>query len=101
MSKLLSKEQPGFAIIRGRRRVGKSTLIRRVLTEKDIYFEADKTDTTTQMSNLSYVISHLYDGFGDAQYKDWRALLTALNHRVTDKITLCLDEFPYLVESDI
>ncbi|MBQ0081549.1 MAG: ATP-binding protein [Alistipes sp.] len=49
LSKLLSTEQPGFAIIRGRRRVGKSTLIKRILTEQDIYFEADKTDVSTQM----------------------------------------------------
>ena len=100
LTRLLSREEPGFAIVRGRRRVGKSTLIQRVLTENDIYFEADRTDTATQMSNLSYVISHRFDGFGDAQYKDWRALLTALNHRVTEKLTLCLDEFPYLAEGD-
>lgn len=97
---LLSKKDPGFAIVRGRRRVGKSTLIKRVLTENDIYFEADRTDTATQMSNLSYVISHRFNGFADAWYKDWRALLTALNHRVTERLTLCLDEFPYLVEGD-
>jgi len=100
LSGLLSKQHPGFAIIRGRRRVGKSTLIRKVLVEKDIYFEADRTDTSTQMSNLSYVISNQFEGFGDARYPNWRALLTALNHRVTEKMTLCLDEFPYLVESD-
>ena len=100
LTRLLSREEPGFAIVRGRRRVGKSTLIQRVLTENDIYFEADRTDTAAQMSNLSYVISHRFDGFGDAQYKGWRALLTALNHRVTEKLTLCLDEFPYLVEGD-
>lgn len=100
LKKLLSKKEPGFAIVRGRRRVGKSTLIKRILNENDIYFEADRTDTATQMSNLSYVISHRFDGFDDASYKDWRALLTALNYRVTERLTLCLDEFPYLVESD-
>lgn len=100
LSKLLSREKAGFAIIRGRRRVGKSTLIKRVLTKEDIYFEADKTDTSTQMYNLSYIISHQYCGFDEAKYKDWRALLTALNHRITKRTTLCLDEFPYLVESD-
>lgn len=72
----------------------------RVLTENDIYFEADRTDTVTQMANLSYVISHRFGGFGDVRYKDWRALLTALNYRVTEKLTLCLDEFPYLVDGD-
>ena len=100
LSKLLSGDRPGFAIVRGRRRVGKSTLVGRVLKENDIYFEADRTDTATQMVNLSYVISHTFEGFGDAVYKDWRSLLTALNHRVTSRITLCLDEFPYLVEND-
>lgn len=100
LARLLSKKASGFAVVRGRRRVGKSELIKHVLTEKDIYFEADKTDAATQMSNLSYVISHTFEGFSDAEYKNWRALLTALNHRVTEKITLCLDEFPYLVESD-
>lgn len=98
--RLLSKKEPGFAIVRGRRRVGKSTLVKRVLTENDIYFEADRTDTATQMSNLSYVISHRYRGFDDVIYKDWRALLTALNFRVNKRLTLCLDEFPYLVERD-
>ena len=97
---LLSKKDPGFAIVRGRRRIGKSALIKKVLTENDIYFEADRTDTATQMSNLSYVISHRFRGFQDARYNDWRALLTALNHRVTQRLTLCLDEFPYLVERD-
>jgi len=100
LRRLVTKAEPGFAIIRGRRRIGKSTLIKRVLTEKDIYFEADRTDTPTQIANLSYVISHTINGFNDADYKDWRSLLTTLNQRVSQKITLCLDEFPYLVKSD-
>ena len=100
LAKLLSKEKPGFAIVRGRRRVGKSTLVKKILTCRDIYFEADKTDAVTQMSNFSYVASHVFEGFDDADYKNWRSLLMALNHRVTEKFTICLDEFPYLVESD-
>ena len=100
LEKLLSKKKPGFAIVRGRRRIGKSTLVKKVLTSRDIYFEADRTDAATQMSNFSYVISHVFEGFDDAEYKNWRSLLVALNHRTTEKFTLCLDEFPYLVESD-
>ena len=100
LGKLLNGSETSFAIIRGRRRVGKSTFIKKVLTDSDIYYEADRTDRDTQMSNFAYVASHRFSGFNDAQYKNWRALLTALNHRVTEKITICLDEFPYLVESD-
>ena len=63
--KLLSKEEPGFAIVRGRRRVGKSTLVKKVLTDGDIYFEADRTDASTQMANFCYVAAHVFEGFDD------------------------------------
>ena len=96
---LLSGQRPAFVIVRGRRRIGKSALIGHVLTEKDIYYEADRTDAIEQMRLCAQVISVHFPGFADAEYKDWRALLTALNYRVTERFTLCLDEFPYLVEN--
>lgn len=98
LQQLLRSDSPSFVIIRGRRRIGKSTLIGKVLTEKDIYYEADRTDPINQMAGLSSMVAHVFPGFDDAVYKDWRALLVAINHRVTEKITLCLDEFPYLAE---
>lgn len=98
LQQLLRSDSPSFVIIRGRRRIGKSTLIGKVLTEKDIYYEADRTDPVNQMAGLSSMVAHVFPGFDDAVYKDWRALLVAINHRVTEKITLCLDEFPYLAE---
>ena len=96
---LLSSSEPSFVIVRGRRRIGKSALIGRVLSDNDIYFEADRTDAIEQIRICAQVISARFPGFADAEYKDWRALLTALNYRVTDRIVLCLDEFPYLVEN--
>lgn len=100
LAKLLSQKNPGFAIVRGRRRIGKSTLIKKVLTSRDIYFEADRTDAATQIANFSYVISSVFEGFDEAEYKSWRSVLMTLNHRTIEKFTVCLDEFPYLVESD-
>lgn len=97
-SQLFKAERPAFVIIRGRRRIGKSTLIGKVLKETDIYFEADRTNPANQMAGLSRVVAHSFPGFDDAVYKDWKALLVALNHRVNERITVCLDEFPYLVE---
>ena len=84
--------------MRGRRRIGKSALIKRVLTESDIYFEADRTNTSEQIRQLAAVIAHRFPGFDDAEYRDWRSVLNALNYRATERFTLCLDEFPYLVE---
>lgn len=99
LKRLLNAPEPSFVIIRGRRRIGKSSLIGRVLSEKDIYFEADRTDAIEQMRLCAQVISAHLPGFADVEYKDWRTLLTALNYRITDRITLCLDEFPYLAEN--
>ena len=97
---LLASARPAFVVVRGRRRIGKSALIGRVLKEADIYFEADRTDTPEQMRQLSAVVSKVFPGFADAQYSGWKALLSALNYRTEKRFTLCLDEFPYLVEND-
>ena len=98
LGQLFKADKPAFVIIRGRRRIGKSTLIGKVLTDHDIYYEADRTDPINQMAGLSRMSAHIFPGFDNAIYKDWKALLEAINHRVTVRITVCLDEFPYLVE---
>jgi AAA+ ATPase superfamily predicted ATPase len=38
-------------------------------------------------------------GFDKVIYPDWETLFETFNLRLTKKITLCLDEFPYLVKS--
>lgn len=96
---LLSSETPRFVIVRGRRRIGKSAFIGKVLRESDIYYEADRTAAPNQMRMFSRVIDRRHPGFADAVYEDWKALLKAINHRVTEPMTVCLDEFPYLVEN--
>ncbi len=98
LNELLNAKHPSFVIVRGRRRIGKSTLIKRVLKETDIYFEADCTNASEQIRQLAAVIAHRFPGFNDAEYRDWRTALSTLNYRATERFTLCLDEFPYLVE---
>lgn len=98
LARILNGESPCLVIVRGRRRLGKSTLIKRVLTDNDIYYEADKTDASNQRSLLAEVASHVFPGLDAANYPTWEALFMAVNYRVEKKITLCLDEFPYLVK---
>lgn len=98
LTRILNGESPCLVIVRGRRRLGKSTLIKRVLTENDIYYEADKTDASNQRSLLANVASLAFSGLDAANYPTWEALFLAINYRVERKITLCLDEFPYLAK---
>ena len=99
LKELLHRVSPQFIIVRGRRRIGKSALIGKVLDDKDIYYEGDRTAAPNQMSVFSQVVSARFPGFADAVYADWKALLKAINYRATEPLTVCLDEFPYLVES--
>ena len=98
LTKLLHAETPSFIIVRGRRRLGKSTLIKRVLGKRDIYYEADKTAVTNQWAQIATVAAHVFPGLDNVTYSNWESLLLAINYRITERVTLCLDEFPYLVD---
>ena len=94
----VSGAKPSFVAIYGRRRLGKSTLIKKVLTDRDIYFLADQTETSQQIRLLAKEISLKIEGFDKVVYPDWNTLFEMLNARATGRFTLCLDEFPYMVK---
>ena len=99
LNKALASAKPSFIVIYGRRRLGKSTLLSHVLSESDIYFMADNNDMTQQIELLSKAVARKNADFDKLGYPDWETLLTELNHRTSERFTLCLDEFPYLVKS--
>ena len=97
---VLSQEKSSqFVIIYGRRRLGKSTLIRHVLTDNDLYFMADQTEESQQLALLAKTIGTKIPDFDKVVYPDWETLIVTLAHRTTLRFTLCLDEFPYLVKT--
>lgn len=100
IAKAINAEKPALIVVYGRRRVGKSTLIRHAIdSTKDIYFQADETQTANQLMLMAKAVGVVYQGFDRLVYPDWYALLEALNYRVEGNTTICLDEFPYLVKS--
>ena len=96
----LDSNESNFIVIYGRRRLGKSTLIRRVLKKGDIYFEANLSEKATQLNLLARTIASDYPGFDKPVYSDWEDILMAFNFRCKENATLVLDEFPYLVQKD-
>lgn len=94
----LSRERSSLVVVYGRRRLGKSTLIKRVLSENDVYFLADRSEGSYQRVLLAKVVAQVFSGFDKVTYPDWESILRALNYRAERHFTLCLDEFPYLVE---
>ena len=87
-----------LVVMYGRRRLGKSTLIKRVLSENDVYFLADRSEGQHQRALLAKVIAQVFPDFEKLSYPDWESMFRAVNYRTDKRFTLCLDEFPYLVE---
>ena len=94
----LAREKPSLVVIYGRRRLGKSTLIKKVLSDTDVYFLADRSEGQYQRILLAKVSAQVFPDFDKLTYPDWESLFRAVNYRTDKRFTLCLDEFPYLVE---
>lgn len=85
-------------VIYGRRRLGKSTLIKKVISQEDIYYMAGDFFPTVQMNMLREQVKEKFPDIGLGQTSSWEDLFRFLNILTKETFTLCLDEFPYMVK---
>jgi len=97
--KALQSDVAKLIVLYGRRRCGKSTLIKNVIGTKDVYFMAQQTDESIQRFQLAAAIADKIAGFNNVNYPNWESLFVNLNNIVNETLTICIDEFPYLVKS--
>lgn len=100
LDRFLKATGGGLVVIYGRRRCGKSTLLQRVLTPPHIYLQADQRETPLQLETLAAALARQLPDFDKVKYRSWDELLASLYARVDQRIHVCLDEFPYLVQSE-
>ena len=86
-------------LIYGRRRVGKSELIKQVLREskvKGIYYESKQTTEMNNVASLSNLISEFYN-YPKLSFDNFEAVLDFLfKKNANAPLILVLDEYPYL-----
>lgn len=104
---MLEKEyrrDSSFVVIYGRRRVGKTTLIKEFIKDKDaIYFLATEEIEPQSMKRFSSVIARATGNsfLSNATFDDWLDLFNLVaKHRPGEKKVLVIDEFPYLVKTN-
>ncbi len=88
-----------LAVLYGRRRCGKSTLLQQVVTGRDVYFLADQREQPLQINAFAEAVEQRVPSFAAATYPSWDAVFTNLAERCPQGIHVVLDEFPYLVQS--
>ena len=93
-----------FAVIWGRRRVGKSRLLLEWSRRRDgLYTVADQSAPAVQRRYLAAAVAERFGGFADVEYPDWRSLFTRLADaavRASWNGPFILDELPYLIAAD-
>jgi AAA+ ATPase superfamily predicted ATPase len=99
LRRFLALDGGGLAVVYGRRRCGKSTLIQHVAAPGDLYFLADQREKLLQMESLAREVDRVIPGFAAARYPSWEALIETLDARASTGFNLLLDEFPYLVQA--
>lgn len=102
LDKIMQTEEMTFALIYGRRRVGKSELVKQALSKsnvRNLYYECKQVAEESNANGLSEIVSETMElpklGFSDIE-----SLLQYIFELSTkEKLVLVLDEYPYLRES--
>ena len=103
LNELHSGDNPELYILYGRRRVGKTELLREFCRDKrHVYFQAAEV---AEADNRRQLVSAMAEGLGEpvlatARFDDWEAPLQELARRAREeRLVVVLDEFPYLCNS--
>ena len=96
---LLNSSRGEFACVYGRRRCGKTRLLREVISKREnvVYFLADQSEKSLQISRLKDEVAIQIPIFHDLEIKDWGKFFDLWRMYAPKGSVLVLDEFPYLV----
>lgn len=95
-----SSREGTFCCIYGRRRCGKSRLLRESLpSRRSVYYVGDRREAGLQRTAMAEAMAGMIPGFGDVTYPQWETLLRRWWHDAPTGAVLAIDEFPYLVEA--
>ena len=100
LNELYEKPQAKLIIVYGRRRVGKTELLKEFLKKhKGLYILARQESEAEQIKKISSQIAEYYDDnvLKINPFNNWDALFLYLSEK--PRIPIVIDEFPYIVQS--
>lgn len=95
--------KPELFIIYGKRRVGKTELVKKFIqTKRAIYFLADKRTMIDQLREVSRLVAEVFNDplLPKQGFNDWLEVFRYLQRHSQGRYVLVVDEFPYLAEVD-
>ena len=102
LDRIINTDELTFSLIYGRRRVGKSELVKQVVKKNDVksfYYECKQVSEAGNAAGLGEIVSEIM-GLPKLGFSDIEAVLKYIFElSVKEKIILVLDEYPYLREN--
>jgi AAA+ ATPase superfamily predicted ATPase len=91
-------ETADFIVIYGRRRLGKSELVRQSVADRNdaVYYQAVESTAQNQLEQFVDTATAQFPSLQNVR-RDWEALLGTLGK---DDAVVVIDEFPFLIEED-
>ncbi|WP_435158626.1 ATP-binding protein [Haladaptatus sp. DFWS20] len=91
-------ETADLVVIYGRRRLGKSELVRQSIADRDdaVYYQAVESTAQNQLEQFVDIVTAQFPSLRNVR-RDWEALLETLGE---EDAVVVIDEFPFLIEED-
>jgi AAA+ ATPase superfamily predicted ATPase len=98
LSDCYDSDKAEFIVLYGRRRLGKSELVRKSIAERDdaVYYQAIESTAQNQLEQFADTVSTQFPPVANIR-RDWEALLEALG---AHNAVVVIDEFPFLIQED-
>ncbi|HNY36169.1 MAG TPA: ATP-binding protein [Candidatus Pacearchaeota archaeon] len=103
LNKRWKEDSSEFFIIYGKRRVGKTELIKQFIKNKpSIYFVADKRSDRDQLKELGMLFGNYFNDklLVKNGFNEWLDLFQYLKEKTKDRFVFAVDEYPYIVETN-
>lgn len=104
LNSLWLEKKSQLVVIYGKRRVGKTELIKQFLKDgKGIYYLADKRTLKEQLLEFARVVGDFFDDsfVSERGFSNWIEVFSYLKEKSKNKnFAVAIDEYPYLVETD-
>lgn len=96
--------EPSFAVIYGRRRIGKTRLILEFIEDKEgVYYVAEDTSEKAQISDFKEEFADFLDDdfLRETEIERWSQLFDYLEEKIDkeEKLYIAIDEFSYIVKN--
>lgn len=102
LNKFYGRKKFQFITLYGRRRVGKTYLIKEFIKDKRaIFFSAEESTDYVNLRKISNQLNEYIGVGGNAVYQSWEDVFDSIAEITKkEKIILVIDEFPYLQQSN-